>query len=403
MTPQRLQAILVGRGAKEAFAEICSCSPSVSERLSELSSFATGRALPSDADGSPLTPERLVRQWARSARGMDVPALWCAWQEHGIDVVRLGEDRYPVRLGANPDGDPPQVLFARGDLTVADGPTVAIVGTRRATHYGQAVAAELGADLAGAGVCVVSGLALGIDASAHEGALAGCHERGPGPLGVLGGGVDVPYPFRNLRLIERVAQAGCVLSEAPPGARPEAWRFPMRNRILATLAQVLVVVESARQGGAMHTVDAAAARAREVFAVPGSVRSAASEGTNEMIASGSQVCRDATDVLVALEAACLTEGIAPPRAISERGADGGAGRVADSPGFHRLDAAVISARLGSCSAGEREIYAALEERALSIEAICARSGAGLAGVVLALDHLLELGLAEQVVGGWRSR
>jgi DNA processing protein len=159
------------------------------------------------------------------------------------------------------------------------------------------VAFELGRDLAAAGVRVVSGLALGIDGAAHRGALAA---GGAPPVAVVGSGLDVVYPPSHSTLWQQVAGAGLLLSEAPLGARPEPWRFPFRNRIIAALAEVVVVVESAEKGGSRHTVEAAMARDRPIMAVPGSVRSPVSSYTNGLLADGCAPVRDAVDVLVAL-------------------------------------------------------------------------------------------------------
>jgi DNA processing protein len=179
---------------------------------------------------------------------------------------------------------------------------VAIVGSRRCTQYGRDVAFDLGRDLAMAGVGVVSGLALGIDGAAHRGALAAGDGAAP-PVAVVGSGLDVIYPRAHARLWGQVAERGVVLSEAPLGARPEAWRFPARNRILAALAHVVVVVESRAQGGSRHTVLAADARDVTVMAVPGPVRSPASAYANELLHTGSSPARDVVDVLVALHLA----------------------------------------------------------------------------------------------------
>jgi DNA processing protein len=206
-----------------------------------------------------------------------------------------GGPGFPAVLHVDPD--PPALLFSRGDPGVLAGRRAAIVGTRRCTRYGRDVADELGRDLAGAGVRVVSGLALGIDGAAHRGALAG---GGAPPVAVVGSGVDVVYPPGHRSLWEEVAACGLLLSEAPMGARPEPWRFPVRNRIIAALAEVVVVVESAEKGGSRHTVEAAMVRDRPVMAVPGSVRSPVSSYPNALLADGCHPVRDALDVLVAL-------------------------------------------------------------------------------------------------------
>jgi DNA processing protein len=182
-------------------------------------------------------------------------------------------------------------------MEALDRPRVGIVGTRRCSGYGTDVARHLGRQLAAAGVAVVSGLALGIDGAAHEGALA---SGGAAPVGVVANGLDVAYPRRHARLIGRVAGSGALLSEAPVGCRPEAWRFPARNRLIAALSQVLVVVESHRAGGSFHTVRAAAQRGVVVMAVPGPIWSPSSAGTNQLLSEGCPPVCDAADVLVAL-------------------------------------------------------------------------------------------------------
>jgi DNA processing protein len=248
----------------------------------------------------------LVDRWREAARTMAVERRWAEAIAAGIGVWWPAADGYPPGLAGDPD--PPPVLFHRGAVPGAVGaghrrPAVAIVGTRRCTSYGSDVARELGRDLAAAGITVVSGLALGIDGAAHEGALAAVSAddgRAAPPAGVVGSGLDVVYPPRHRRLWQRVAEAGVLLSEAPPGAAPDAWRFPRRNRILAALASVVVVVESHASGGSMSTVRAAIDRGIPVMAVPGSVRSASSAGTNRLLADGVAPVTDATDVLVAL-------------------------------------------------------------------------------------------------------
>jgi DNA processing protein len=170
------------------------------------------------------------------------------------------------------------------------------------------VAFEMGRDLAAAGVCVVSGLALGIDGAAHAGVLtalgeaAGRSDAGDtagvaGPAGVAASGVDIPYPRRHAPLWEHVAGTGVMVSETPPGRPPQAWRFPARNRIIAGLSRMVVVVESHRTGGSLITAEAAIARGIDVGVVPGPVHSAASAGSNQLLYDGPGPVRDARDVL----------------------------------------------------------------------------------------------------------
>jgi DNA processing protein len=241
------------------------------------------------------SPGAVAEAWRRAAARVDVAARWA---EHaGVTVAARSEpdSDYPAPL--RHDLEPPAVLFARGAAAVGDGPRVAVVGTRRCTRYGFDLARELGHDLAAAGVQVVSGLALGVDGAAHRGAL---DAGGAAPVAVVASGLDVVYPRRHRALWQEVCEAGRLLSECPLGTRPDAWRFPARNRIIAALADAVVVVESAGSGGSMYTVEEALARDRPVLAVPGSVRSPASAGTNRLLADGAGVARDADDVLAAI-------------------------------------------------------------------------------------------------------
>ena len=195
--------------------------------------------------------------------------------------------------------DAPWALIGRGDPRLLEGlepfGTVTIVGARRATSYGREIARELGQDLARAGMVVVSGLAFGIDACAHRGAVEGGRT-----IAVLGCGPDVAYPASHRSLWRRICECGLVISEFPPGATPWRWTFPARNRIMAALAGMTVVVEAATRSGSLITTDLAADLGRDLGAVPGPVTSRASAGPNALLASGAYVIRDAQDVLDAL-------------------------------------------------------------------------------------------------------
>lgn len=265
----------------------------------------SGRILEDGALAGRMGPDpvALARSWARAAAAVDVATAWQAHAAAGVGVVARGATAYPGALAT--DLEPPAVLFHRGALDVLAGPRVAVVGTRRCTRYGHDVARQLGHDLARAGVRVVSGLALGIDGAAHLGALEANGAGGAPPVGVVGCGLDVVYPRQHRSLWQRVAATGVLLSECPLGLSPESWRFPARNRIIAALADAVVVVESAPTGGSMYTVNEALRRDRPVLAVPGSVRSPVSLGTNKLIAEGAHVARDAVDVLTLI-------GVAPP-------------------------------------------------------------------------------------------
>ena len=240
--------------------------------------------------------ERLSSRWCHMAAQMQPEGVLEEYGEQGVQVARLGSYGYPSRLAE--DIEPPEVLFWKGDIGILEADvTVAIVGTRTCTNYGYEVAFETGRDLAEAGISVVSGLALGIDAAAHKGALS---VDGAPPVAVVGCGIDIVYPKANRKLWEEVADRGVMLSETPLGINPEPWRFPSRNRIIAALADVVLIVESLEQGGALFTAEEAAQRDVPVFAVPGPIRSPASQGTNRLLSEGCLPMCDINDLLVAL-------------------------------------------------------------------------------------------------------
>lgn len=197
--------------------------------------------------------------------------------------------------GLSDGADSPPVLICRGDRLPLDAlnpqECVTVVGARRATGYGLEVAASLGRELAGAGMTVISGMAIGIDGAAHRGAL----ESGR-TVAVLGCGPDRPYPTTHRRLYRQILERGLVISEQPPGVEVRRWCFPARNRIMAALAAMTVVVEAQRHSGSLITAGMAADAGREVGAVPGPVTGRTSSGTNELIASGAAVIRDGQDV-----------------------------------------------------------------------------------------------------------
>ncbi len=293
MGPARLRALLTAWPPDEAWARV-----------------AAGTACGRPAVALACRPDSagVAALWRIAARRLVVADVWEAHRQAGVDVRLPGEPGYPAALDADPE--PPAVLFARGDPGVLEGRRAAVVGTRRCTRYGREVAYELGRDLAAAGVRIVSGLALGIDGAAHRGALAA---DGAPPVAVVGSGLDVVYPRSHGSLWKEVAAKGLLLSEAPLGARPEPWRFPVRNRVIAALAEVVVVVESAEKGGSRHTVDAAMARDRPVMAVPGSIRSPMSAYTNGLLADGCHPVRDSVDVLVALGLSSAPSAVAEVR------------------------------------------------------------------------------------------
>jgi DNA processing protein len=234
----------------------------------------------------------LARAEALTERGfeqaLEAAECWACCQ-HG--------DLYPDSL--REAADAPWALIGRGDHELLAGlephGAVTVVGARRATSYGREIARELGRALASAGMVVVSGLAFGVDGCAHRGAL----EAGR-TIAVLGCGPDVAYPAAHRSLWRRIAERDLVLSELPPGAPPWKWTFPARNRIMAALAGMTVVVEAAARSGSLITADLAADLGRDLGAVPGPITSRASAGPNNLLAGGACVIRDAQDVLDAM-------------------------------------------------------------------------------------------------------
>jgi DNA processing protein len=311
----------------------------------------------------------LVPAWQAAAPGIDPAQVWHRVVAAGVGVAVAGSPAFPPALVG--DVEPPAVVFHRGAPEAISGPRVAVVGTRRCSSTGAGVAFELGRDLAAAGVAVVSGLASGIDGAAHRGALAA---GGAPPIGVVATGLDVVYPAGQHELWRTVTDAGVMLSEAPLGTKPERWRFPARNRIIAALADVVVVVESHRRGGSLHTVDEADRRGRDVMAVPGSVRSAASAGTNALLAEGRAPVCSVDDVLVAL---------------------GLAGRSAAGGGPSRD-------RRATPHGADQPVLDAVGWQPSTLDQLLARTGLSLAVLALALDRLCDAGwLARR--GGWYER
>lgn len=308
--------------------------------------------------------DRIWRAWRDVAGLDDVVAQRCA--EHGISVVSMHDVGYPVALAG--DADAPAVLFFRGDLSVLDRRRVGIVGTRTASLSGCNFARSLGRDLALNGVAVVSGLARGIDVHAHRGA---CDGAGGSAVAVVACGLDVVYPPEHGLDFDAVAANGVLLSEAPPGTPPETHRFPLRNRILAALSEVLVVVESRSRGGSMITVREAMKRDVTVMAVPGSPHAPVSDGTNALLKDGCEPITDVADVLVALG---LNNGSLRRRADTR-----------ESP-----------------TAAEREVLVACGTRAVTVDEIVMLAGLPVFETGVLLGRLEMKGWVQQVNGWWEA-
>ena len=252
---------------------------------------AASRAL-AITSGDPRAALRELAGLGAAAELDRAERLAAALPHYGVVVLALPDRGYPPLLREIPD--PPPVLFVRGRLDDRDDPAVAIVGSRRATTYGEAVARYLAEDLAGGGVTVVSGLARGIDTAAHQGALI---PPGGRTLAVLGHGPDRVYPPENRALADAIAERGALLTEFPPGRRPRPHHFPRRNRLISALCRGVVVVEAAARSGSLITARLAAEQGREVYAVPGPITSPTSRGPNDLLADGAQPVRNALDIV----------------------------------------------------------------------------------------------------------
>jgi DNA processing protein len=218
-------------------------------------------------------------------------------REAGADLIPLRDPRYPPLL--REIYDPPIVLFARGQVELLQAPMLAVVGTRRPTPYGTAVAERLAADLAAAGLVVVSGMARGIDTASHRGALGAGGET----VAVFGCGADVIYPAENRGLAAQIAREGLIVSEFPMGTPGQPQNFPVRNRIISGMSLGVLVVEGAQYSGSAITARLAMEQGRDVFAVPGNITSKMSWGPNLLIKQGAKLVQEAGDVLVELPAA----------------------------------------------------------------------------------------------------
>ena len=236
--------------------------------------------------------EKASRALVDLRRGFDAGAVVERLAREGFRAVTYSEEAYPSHLKLAPD--PPPALFVGGDL--GGGATVALVGSRRATRSGLETAAVLGRALAARGVRVVSGLAAGVDAAAHEGAI----EAGGRTVGVLGCGIDVVYPRENRELFRRVGEEGALVSEYYLGEAPLAWRFPARNRIIAGLSDAVVVVEAPEKSGALITARHAIDAGRDVWAVPGPRGAPECRGSNRLLADGAGVLWDVPEFLEAV-------------------------------------------------------------------------------------------------------
>jgi DNA processing protein len=347
--PQRLRVLVNELGASDAWRII------------------RGELPPTPRIAALFAQHDLGRVWRQAATDQLLEQIAESLTTSGMSVRLLSDAEYPEALRGDPSA--PAVLFVRGNITALRHRRVGVVGTRAASAAGRHFARRLSCELAANGVAVVSGLARGIDAAAHLGALDAL-DAAP-PIAVVASGLDVVYPREHAALWGSVAEHGVVLSESPPGCAPDAFRFPLRNRILAALSEVLVVVESRETGGSMITVEEALKRGVTVMAVPGAPLSSTSAGTNQLLSQGAAPVRDATDVLVAL-------GLDHERHRSHRET-----RIAPSP-------------------EDRVVLNALLQQPLTFDQLVQRVGLPIQDVAIRIGHLETQGWITANAGWWEA-
>lgn len=347
--PQRLRVLVNELGASDAWRII------------------RGELPPTPRIAALFAQHDLGRVWRQSATDQLLEQIAESLTTSGMSVLLLSDAEYPEALRGDPSA--PAVLFVRGNIAALRHRRVGVVGTRAASAAGRHFARRLSCELAANGVAVVSGLARGIDAAAHLGALDAL-DAAP-PIAVVASGLDVVYPREHASLWGSVAEHGVVLSESPPGCAPDAFRFPLRNRILAALSEVLVVVESRETGGSMITVEEALKRGVTVMAVPGAPLSSTSAGTNQLLSQGAAPVRDATDVLVAL-------GLDHERHRSHRET-----RIAPSP-------------------EDRVVLDALVQQPLTFDQLVQRVGLPIQDVAIRIGHLETQGWITANAGWWEA-
>ncbi|QDT02416.1 hypothetical protein K227x_07920 [Rubripirellula lacrimiformis] len=307
---------------------------------------------------------------AKDTIDVDAIAHWC--RRERVEIVSDESDHYPRMLSDLPDAPP--ILFVDGQVIEEDEIAVAIVGTRHATVYGLKQAEHLAYSLSRAGVTVVSGLARGIDAAAHEGAMAG----GGRTIAVLGSGHGQIYPKEHQGMAKAVAAHGAVISEYPPYAKPRAGMFPQRNRIIAGLALATLVVEAPDRSGALITARIAMEQNREVLAVPGPVTSRASRGCNQLIRDGAKLIQSVDDIL---------EELGPMRSPVQT-ADGHQVRNAAELKLNEL---------------ERKVLGAIDPESTPIDQVIQRSGLPAQRVIAIISVLEMRRLIRRLSGQYVSR
>jgi len=298
----------------------------------------------------------------------------------GNQLFTLADSAYPQALLDIPD--PPLLLYVKGRAELLARPAMAVVGSRNATVQGIANADRFAEILSQRGLTIISGMALGVDAAAHQGALRGAagNPEGGSTVAVIGTGADIVYPARNRALAHQIAEAGCLVSEYPLGMPGIAANFPRRNRIISGLARGVLVVEAAAQSGSLITARMAAEQGRDVFAIPGSIHSPLSKGCHQLIKQGAKLVESAQDILEELGAL-------------RAGASCSAIKATAPAAQHEAPAVEVA------GAGNQELLAILGYDPVSFDALAARSGSNAASLSGQLLELELAGLIEVLPGG----
>lgn len=306
-------------------------------------------------------PTRVVENFLVVRKQVNLEVVMQRVADSGVQVITWDDAIYPRRL--KEIDQPPPVLFVRGSINVEDDWAVSVVGTRRVTPYGRQVASEIARYLAQNGVTVVSGLARGVDAIAHQTAM----QAGGRTLAILGSGVDTIYPPEHRKLAEDISRQGAVISDYPLGTQPESRNFPPRNRIIAGLSLATIVVEAGETSGALITAEFAVEQGRDVFAVPGSILTPQSEGTNRLIEQGARPLLRMSEILESLKLEQIPEKQASRKAIA-------------------------------ASPEENRLLSCLTQDPRHIDEICALSGLPIQAVSATLTMMELKGLVTQVGG-----
>ncbi len=316
---------------------------------------------PYDALREAGIPQKSLDNFILLRKKIDLERIWQRIKEKGIQVMTWEDDLYPARL--KEIDQPPPVLYVRGEIITEDHLAVAVVGTRKVTSYGRQVTEELAANLGANGVTVVSGLARGVDAIAHEGVL----KAGGRTIAVLGCGVDRIYPPEHTRLADKIIERGAIISDYAPGTPPDSVNFPPRNRIISGMSVAVVVIEAGETSGALITSAFAADQGRDVYAVPGNIYAPQSTGTNRLIQQGAKPLLKPGDVVEDLHMTKVIEKTAARKVIPAS----------------ELEAAIISV---------------LNSEPLHIDEICVSAGLSIEKVSATLTLMELKGMVRQIGG-----